>query len=344
MTRPAMDSRIGPLTTRRWRLLPFALVVLVALPWAITPFVSAAAEKGSSAAAQLVEKTRDAPLTYNFEGVVELAWRDGKKMKRATVTVRGANGTIEVESAAGHVVDYGATTYVLGKSGWTSVGVTPTPVNLPSADHAWTLTTRAGADVAGRPTTTVVASRRATGVVQKLTIDTATGLLLARQVRSGGHLERSLQFTSLSVGAGPSAAKPERSSSNASSAVPDGFRAPREPGAGYVLVATKRAGGGVELSYSDGLFTVSIHEQRGALDWDSLPAGGTDFTFGGHQARRYTEPGDDVIVWERDGVVYTCVTDAPTAVVDSMIAGLAPSGRSAVEKAVDFVLGPFGWH
>ena len=334
------------MATRRWRLLPLALVVLVALPWAVTPFVSEAAEKGSSSTrAQLVEQMRDAPLTYDFDGVVELAWRDGKKMKRATVTVRGANGTIEVESAAGHVVDYGATTYVLGKSGWTSVGVTPTPVNLPAADHAWTLTTRTGAEVAGRPTTTVIASRechRRGAEARDRHADRAPARPSGAFRRPPRALPRSSRRSS--VGAGPSTAKSERSSSTASSAVPDGYRAPREPGGGYVLVATKRGKDGVQLSYSDGLFTVSIHEQRGALDWDALPAGGTSFEIAGHQARRYTEPGDDVIVWERDGVVYTCVTDAPTAVIDSMIAGLAPSGRSAVEKAVDFVLGPFGWH
>jgi hypothetical protein len=332
-------------STRRWRMLPLALVVMVAVPWAVSPFVSQAAERGANrAAARLVEQMRDAPLAYDFEGVVELAWRSGKKMQRATVTVRGANGTIEVESDAGKVVDYGATTYVLGKSGWTSVGVTPTPVNLPAADHAWTLTTRAGAEVAGRPTTTIVASKRATGVVQKLAIDSTTHLLLARQVRSGGRLERSLRFLSLTVGAGPSTTQSERSSATATSDVPDGYRAPREPGGGYVLVATKLGKDSVQLSYSDGLFSVSIREQRGSLDWDSLPAGGTNLEIAGHQARRYTEPGDDVIVWERDGVVYTCVTDAPAAVIDAMVAGLAPSGRSAVEKAVDFVLGPFGWH
>ena len=333
----------GPLTMRRWRALPLTLVVLVALPWAVSPFTSQAAEKGSSTAAQLVEQMRDAPLTYDFEGVVELQWRDGKKMQRATVTVRGVDGSIEVESAESRVVDYGATTYVLGKSGWTSVGVTATPANLPSADHAWTLTSRTGSEIAGRPTTTVLASRSATGVVQKLAIDTQTHLLLERQVLDDGRLERSLKFTSLTVGAGPSVAKAEGSKSTASTSVPEGFRAPRDPGGGYVLVASRLQHGGVELSYSDGLFTVSIHQQRGALDWDSLPAGGTTFEIAGHQARHYTEPGDDVIVWERDGVVYTCVTDAPTGVIDSMIAGLSPSGRSTVEKAVDFVLGPFGW-
>ena len=332
------------MTPKRRRRLLLALVVLVALPWAIAPFASEAAEKSSITAGQLVEQTREAPLTYDFQGVVELAWRDGTTMQRATATVRGTNGTIEIDSGSGHVVDYGATTYVLGKSGWTSVGVAPTPTNLPTADHAWTLVAHAGMEIAGRPTTTVVASRGSTGVVQKLGIDTQTGMLLSREVWGNGHLERSLQFTSLTVGAGPSAAPPKRTRSTATSAVPDGYRAPREPGGGYVLVATKREPGGVQLSYSDGLFTISIHEQKGALDWGALPKGGTSLEIGGHQARRYVEPGADVIVWERDGVVYTCVTDAPAAVIDAMVAGLAPSSRTAIEKATDFVLGPFGWH
>jgi hypothetical protein len=333
----------GPPTRRRWRALPFALVVLVALPWAVSPFTSDAAGQGSSTATQLVEQMREAPLTHDFEGVVELQWRDGKKMQRATVTVRGVDGTIEVESAESRVVDYGATTYVLGKSGWTSIGVTATPVNLPAADHAWTLTSRTGDEVAGRPTTTVLASRDTTGVVQKMAIDSETHLLLEREIRDRGRLERSLKFTSLTLGAGPSAAKSGGTSATATRAVPDGYRAPREPGGGYVLVATRLQRGGVQLSYSDGLFTVSIHEKLGALDWDALPEGGTSFEIAGHQARHYTQPGGDVIVWERDGVVYSCVTDAPTGVIDAMIAGLSPSGRSTVEKAVDFVLGPFNW-
>lgn len=330
--------------TTRWRVLPVAVVMLVALPWAIAPFMSGAAEKGSTYAAQLIEQMREAPMTYDFDGVVELTWRDGKKIKRATVNVKSVNGTIEVQSGLGKVVDYGATAYVLGDAGWTSVGVLPTPTNLPAADHAWTLTARPGEEVAGRPTTTVVASRDATGVVQKLALDTATGLLLARVVRDAdGQIQRSLQFTSLTVGAGPSRAK-SGTSSSATKDVPDPYRAPHEPGGGYVLVATARGRGRVQLSYSDGLFTISIHEQRGALDWDALPAGGTSLELAGHQARRYVEPGEDVIVWESDGVVYTCVTDAPADVIGSMVAGLSPSGRSTVEKAADFVLGPFGWH
>ena len=49
-----------------------------------------------------------------------------------------------------------------------------------------------------------------------------------------------------------------------------------------------------------------------------------------------------MLVWERDGMVYTCVSDAPPDVIDTMIAGFTPD-RSTVEKVADFVLGPFGW-
>jgi hypothetical protein len=50
-----------------------------------------------------------------------------------------------------------------------------------------------------------------------------------------------------------------------------------------------------------------------------------------------------VMVWERDGVVYTCVSDAPSDVFTKVVDGLAGAGRSTPESVVDFVLGPFGW-
>ena len=51
-----------------------------------------------------------------------------------------------------------------------------------------------------------------------------------------------------------------------------------------------------------------------------------------------------MVVWERDGIVYTCVSDAPGDVFDAAVAELTDSDRSALERAVDFVLGPFGWN
>jgi hypothetical protein len=123
---------------------------------------------------------------------------------------------------------------------------------------------------------------------------------------------------------------------------PDGYRAPDRAGAGYVLVSRARHDDGVHLVYSDGLFSVSVLEQRGEVDWGAMPRGGADAAVDGERARRYVEPMGDVVVWERDGVVYTCVSDAPTDVFDAMLAGLTPS-KGVPQQVVDFVLGPFGF-
>jgi hypothetical protein len=100
----------------------------------------------------------------------------------------------------------------------------------------------------------------------------------------------------------------------------------------------------VLLYYSDGLFSMSVLEQQGALDWGTLPDGGTTTDVRGTTVRRYADPSATALVWERDGVVYTCVSDAPTDVFTADVGQLAGPGRSALERAADFVLGPFGWN
>ena len=124
--------------------------------------------------------------------------------------------------------------------------------------------------------------------------------------------------------------------------LPDGFHAPGTIGAGYVLVSKSQRDDGVQLAYSDGLFTLSVLEQQGELDWGTLPDGGSATTVDGARARRYAQPLGDVVVWERDGVVFTCVSDAPRDVYVTAMGGIV-SGPSTVERVVDFVLGPFGF-
>jgi hypothetical protein len=122
--------------------------------------------------------------------------------------------------------------------------------------------------------------------------------------------------------------------------VPAGYEAPSTP-SGYVLIGRSRHPNGIELLYSDGLFTMSVLEQLGDLDTDGMN-GGTAVDVGGNRATRYSEPGADVLVWERNGTVFTCVSDAPPDVIDAVVRGFTPS-RSTVEKVADYVLGPFGW-
>ena len=118
---------------------------------------------------------------------------------------------------------------------------------------------------------------------------------------------------------------------------PNGYRAPESP-AGFELVTRSRHPDGVLLFYSDGMFTASVFEQQGELDWEALPSGGADT-----RTRTYREASGDVAVWQRNGLVYTCVTDAPSDVFDRMVGAIASDARSTPQSVVDFVLGPFGW-
>ena len=103
-----------------------------------------------------------------------------------------------------------------------------------------------------------------------------------------------------------------------------------------------RKGDGVSLVYTDGMFTLTVLEQSGELDWSALPANGASTDVEGARARRYAEPLGDVVVWQRDGVVFTCVSDAPRDSYVAAMSSLSP-GPGVVERAVDFVLGPFGF-
>ena len=95
---------------------------------------------------------------------------------------------------------------------------------------------------------------------------------------------------------------------------------PRTAGDNFTLVQRRvHEGGIVELSYSDGVLSVTILEQHGELDWDDVPEGGVPAELAGVTARRYTTRHGDVWVFERDNVVYTCVGRAPA----DELAGLA---------------------
>ncbi len=88
-------------------------------------------------------------------------------------------------------------------------------------------------------------------------------------------------------------------------------------GARDVRVAGAHA---VHLTYSDGLFTLSMFVQRGRLDPDDLP---------GHTARQvgdatvYAEAGlYRHLSWEGGGLVYTVVTDAPDESVAAVVGAM----------------------
>jgi hypothetical protein len=327
-----------------------ALVALVALAWPIGAWGASADDNPDAhEAARLVRRARDAADQHDFTGTAVIRWMGGKGPRRARVRVRDAAGAVEIISDDGtDIIDQGRRTYLREHLGWTGALIEPAAGPLPDPDRHWRLATGASRRVAGRPATVVVASRAGGTPAQRLFVDDATGLVLAREVLGpDGRVQRSVRFVSVDIGAPATAVTAPKGvhSRNAEelSSVPDGYHAPRSVD-GYELVTRSRHPDGVLLFYSDGLFTASVFEQKGELDWDALPGGGTDTRVADTRSRRYREPSADVLVWERDGVVYTCVSDAPSDVGMAMADDLAAADRSTPESVVDFVLGPFGWN
>jgi sigma-E factor negative regulatory protein RseB len=106
--------------------------------------------------------------------------------------------------------------------------------------------------------------------------------------------------------------------------------------AGDLELVDARRGGGPErpilhLSYTDGLATVSLFEQRGRLDEENLEGYRRSERDG-----RVVHVRDGVptrVVWSAEGTVYTLVADAPPATVEQVVDGLP---HEPVEKG--------GWH
>jgi len=100
--------------------------------------------------------------------------------------------------------------------------------------------------------------------------------------------------------------------------------------------------GAIQLFYADGLFSLSVFEQAGVVDWSSIPAGGVRGEVAGNRAHTFSTATGTVVVWDTDGAVLTAVSDAPPDSVAVALEGVE-AGRGFFPRVADFVLGPFGW-
>jgi MucB/RseB N-terminal domain len=339
---------------------PALVVTVMAALAAVGPVADAglhAVAEQADPAEELLSGARDAAERADFSGELEVSWSDAAGRHSRELSVRSANGVLSLGDD-GQVVVEGPRRFVHETQGWLAVwGRTAAP-DLPSPSRKWRFTLRDGPVVAGRSTREVDAAGRDDGRVrERLYFDVTTGLLLRReQLDLRGGTARSVGFASIGEVTGtffgvvpadapraPLASVTRQPRSIESVAAP--FRAPSTVGDGFLLGGRYRdTAGTVQLFYSDGLFGVSVFEQKGELDWSGLPAGGDASAVAGHDARRYRMPTGVVTVWEADDVVYTAVADAPTDQVDELLADFTPSDSpSVVERATTFVLGPFGW-
>lgn len=215
-----------------------------------------------------------------------------------------------------------------------------TPLGEPGISSSELLT--ASYEVSSRGTD-VVAGREA-GVVQldrggilvaRLWIDRASGLLLRREVfDASGQLIGVSAFVDLDIADGvfidhlppsrPSMAADQVSVSAGEQLQAAGWDCPTQLGT-LVLVAIEQLGGSgaMHLSYSDGLFRVSLFEQRGTLDAEAM-AGLREIQVG--ETTAWLEEGiPSYAVWQGDGIVYTAVSDAPADVLAGVIDSSPPT-------------------
>lgn len=187
-------------------------------------------------------------------------------------------------------------------------------------------------EVIGRRAVLVEARRSDHTLAARFWIDQATGLLLQRHLftMDGVDLVRATVYTTLRI-------EPDDFLSHLPPALPDdsveslgtggatelraeGWNcADRLPDSLKLYDAHRDSEGSVQLSYSDGLFAVSVFEQRGRLDPAALVGyTATTTTDGAPVYIRYGMP--SYAVWSSDGIVYTLVGDIPYDVMARVVA------------------------
>jgi sigma-E factor negative regulatory protein RseB len=335
--------------SRRWRAVGVGLAVSVMLAVGFVSLPDAQADDATNA----LLRARTATLREDFSGIVQIEWLNDGKWQIARVPVTGAGGTVQVGEGARKAEGRGDDRWVAGVSGW-QVGWAQPVGTVPSPSKHWDLTIAKSSKVAGRTTNVVTATDpRTRNARLKVYVDRDTGVMLKREVLDRrGKPVRSVGFVEVKKLGGAKDAAPAKPKAKDAAPVqladiPKGYDAPARIGDRYVLAGRyQRDDGAVQLYYSDGLFGISLFEQRGSLDWNGLPQGGDGVRVDKEPARNYEVAGGTVLVWQHDDLALTAVSDATVRDLRAFAAAFGQaSGTSdgVLEDVADFVLGPFGF-
>lgn len=311
--------------------LVLALVLVAAAPAHGRPARPAGDDDGT--AVDLLDRATDAAGTTGYHGVQEVTtWLGGKRVAQV-MTIHHVPGRGTYVSEHGHAgvlsprrVDAGSSALLLG---------------ILTATYR---VTRAGrARVAGRTADVVGVRDRKGDVIARYWLDHGSGIILRRDVfdaRGRPASSSVLRDVVLDpVRTDPSAAIAARSV-QLGRVVPldrlgrlhaDGWTVPAQLAGVLSLYDARVTGTGaatvLHLSYSDGVSTLSVFEQRGRLDegrvdnWDrSRLAGRTVYV-------RDTVPRQ--IMWSASDTVFTIVADAPDTTVDDSVRALPHAQQPA---------------
>lgn len=314
---------------------------------ALVALVTAGGSGGETAAPDgwddVVERVREQVRAHTFTGVVAVEWYDGGAHHRERIEVSHAGGIVHVEGDDSLVLSEEAAALHDGV-GWEVLARRSVAADAELASRKYVVEERDGPLVAGRPTT-VFEARHEGVAVERVYVDDDSGVALRRErLDPDGRVVRAVTFERLEIDV-PMATSYTVAAAPAPEAVEElhDARDPRHAGPGFALLGRwLHRDGTAQLLYSDGVLTVSVFEQRGDLAWEALPPG-EDVSVGGARARAYSLPAGEVVVFERDGLVFTCVGDTSRADLLALAADVSAPRDSIWRRVGDTVLAPFRW-
>jgi len=295
---------------------------------------------------RVVEEARDQMSSHAYDGVVVVEWHDAQGRHRAEMDVRQRDGVVEVV-ADERTVTRDESRVLLEGQAWTSLARAhgdPAP-GLTAGKYE--VVRRAGPEIAGHETMQYEAIRDG-DVVERVYVQRGSSLVLRREVLDHeGDVARAVTFMRVVDAAAASTPPSTSAVSSGPRAVDDlhkPYRDPATAGDGFRLLGRWRHDDELaQLYYSDGVLSVSVFEQPGRLEWSGLPRGGVDAQIRGQRARRYVLPVGEAWVFERGGVVYTCVGDASAEELVAIAGDVSRPDENRVERLAEMVVDPFRW-
>ncbi|GAA1628655.1 hypothetical protein GCM10009744_15710 [Kribbella alba] len=317
--------------------LPLPAIAVVAAP--------DASREDSPSAVSWLERAAAAPDRVSYHGTqIITSWGPQGASSAMLDIVHAASQGSEV-TVVGSGGSPGAKAFVQRADNTVGLTVDGGPLSLLEATYQ--LVYKCCTDTIGRAAVLIEALRDNQTVAARFWVDKATGLLLQRQLFSvdGKTLVRATIFTELQIedseflshlppmtprgveAVGMSKVDSLRSQGwTCSAALPASLQ--------LYDVHQDTATNSLQFSYSDGLFNVSLFEQRGVLD-PAAVAGYTETTTanGARVYQRYGMP--SYAMWSSNGIVYTLVGDLPYDQLGQVVAAFPhqpPPRVTAVQR------------
>jgi sigma-E factor negative regulatory protein RseB len=305
----------------------------------------AADREDSPTAISWLERAAAAPDRVSFHGTqIITAWGPQGASSAMLEIVHAAQQGSEI-SVVGAGASPGAKAFVQRADHTSGPTVDGGPLSLLKATYD--LVYKCCTETIGRRSVLVEALRGDKTLAARFWIDKATGLLLQRQLFAvdGRTMVRATVYTELEVDDSDFLGHlPPMLPGVVESVGLGGVDNLRSQGwtCADKLPASLRlydvhqdtAAGSLQFSYSDGLFTVSVFEQRGALDPAAVAGYTATSTAAG--AEVYVRHGmPSYAIWSSGGIVYTLIGDLPYDVLGQVVAAFpheAPPKVTAVHR------------